>query len=79
MKPTFEEYLKDAVGSDNAIVAFSAFDKPASVSVRRNPFKKGCALQGRQVVSVFAIRLRASPSERAWRSMTRRIRSSNLA
>ena len=49
MKPTFGEYLKDAVGSDNAIVAFSAFDKSASVSVRRNPFKKGCTLQGRQV------------------------------
>ena len=49
MKSAFSEYLKEAIGSDNALVAFSAFEKSASVSVRINPFKKGCALQGRNV------------------------------
>ena len=49
MKPAFTDYLKEAVGSDNALVAFSAFEKPASVSVRMNPYKKGVAMQGRSV------------------------------
>lgn len=35
----FKEYLEEAIGRENAIVAFSAFEKPASVSVRRNPFR----------------------------------------
>ena len=46
---SFRRYLEEAIGSGNALVAFSAFDSPASVSVRLNPFKKGCALEGRQV------------------------------
>lgn len=35
----FMEYLEEAIGRENASVAFSAFDMPASVSVRTNPFK----------------------------------------
>lgn len=36
---SFRKYLEEAIGSDNALVAFSAFDRPASVSVRMNPSK----------------------------------------
>ena len=36
----FMEYLEEAIGKENALVAFSAFDMPASVSVRMNPFKE---------------------------------------
>lgn len=36
----FREYLEEAIGRENAAVAFSAFDMPASVSVRINPFKE---------------------------------------
>lgn len=39
LKDSFRKYLEEAIGSDNALVAFSAFDTPASVSVRLNPFK----------------------------------------
>jgi 16S rRNA C967 or C1407 C5-methylase (RsmB/RsmF family)/NOL1/NOP2/fmu family ribosome biogenesis protein len=39
MNKAFEKYLEEAIGRENALVAFSAFDKPASVSVRRNPHK----------------------------------------
>ena len=46
---SFRRYLEEAIGSENALVAFSAFDSPASVSVRLNPFKRGCSLQGRAV------------------------------
>ena len=46
---SFRRYLEEAIGSVNALVAFSAFDSPASVSVRLNPFKKGSAPKGRQV------------------------------
>ncbi|MBQ2873824.1 MAG: rRNA cytosine-C5-methylase, partial [Bacteroidales bacterium] len=46
---SFRAYLEEAIGSDNALVAFSAFDSPASVSVRRNPFKNGVCPQGREV------------------------------
>ena len=58
MNKAFEKYLEEAIGRENALVAFSAFGSPASVSVRRNPFKlasppefsvDGCTLQGRQV------------------------------
>ena len=49
MNGSFRRYLEEAIGSVNALVAFSAFDSPASVSVRLNPFKKGCALTGRPV------------------------------
>ena len=49
IKESFRKYLEEAIGSKNALVAFSAFDAPASVSVRSNPFKDGCTPQGRQV------------------------------
>ena len=39
IKESFRRYLEEAIGSENALVAFSAFDAPASVSVRVNPFK----------------------------------------
>lgn len=35
----FRGYLEEAIGHENAAVAFSAFKEPASVSVRLNPFK----------------------------------------
>ena len=46
---SFRRYLEEAIGSGNALVAFSAFNSPASVSVRLNPFKGGCLFEGRQV------------------------------
>lgn len=45
----FRKYLEEAIGSSNALVAFSAFDSPASVSVRKNPFKSGICPEGREV------------------------------
>lgn len=39
-KGKFRSYLQEAIGEENASVAFSALDEPASVSVRLNPFKK---------------------------------------
>jgi 16S rRNA C967 or C1407 C5-methylase (RsmB/RsmF family)/NOL1/NOP2/fmu family ribosome biogenesis protein len=49
IKESFRKYLEEAIGSENALVAFSAFEKPSSVSVRLNPFKKGCNFEGRNV------------------------------
>ncbi len=49
MNPDFRRYLEEAIGHENALVAFSAFEQPASVSVRMNPFKKGADAGGRQV------------------------------
>ena len=49
VKESFRKYLEEAIGCENALVAFSAFDSPASVAVRRNPFKAGRAPQGREV------------------------------
>ena len=49
MNETFKKYLEEAIGPANALVAFSAFERPASVSVRLNPFKMTDALQGRPV------------------------------
>lgn len=46
---SFRKYLEEAIGSSNALVAFSAFDSPASVSVRLNPFKKAESRHGRPV------------------------------
>lgn len=40
IKDSFRKYLEEAIGCENAAVAFSAFDAPASVSVRFNPFKR---------------------------------------
>lgn len=49
IREAFGKYLEEAIGGDKALVAFSAFESPASVSVRANPFKKGNCPQGRQV------------------------------
>lgn len=49
IKESFRKYLEEAIGSDNALVAFSAFDNSASVAVRRNPFKEGICPEGRRV------------------------------
>lgn len=40
-KESFRKYLEEAIGPEKARVAFSAFDLPASVSVRLNPSKGG--------------------------------------
>ena len=39
IKEDFRKYLVEAIGEERALVAFDAFDKPATVSVRLNPFK----------------------------------------
>lgn len=49
IKESFRKYLEEAIGCENALVAFSAFDAPASVSVRVNPFKRGKTPLGREV------------------------------
>lgn len=36
----FRKYLVEAIGQENAAVAFSALEEPASVSVRLNPYKE---------------------------------------
>ncbi len=46
---TFRKYLEEAIGEDKALVAFSAFDSPASTAVRKNPFKAGGCPEGRIV------------------------------
>ena len=45
----FRKYLEEAIGHENALVAFSAFEQPASVSVRMNPFKPSAGMEGRIV------------------------------
>ena len=63
MNETFRKYLEEAIGAENALVAFSAFERPASVSVRLNPFKKGAAHEGIPVVwSGHGIMLQERPS-----------------
>lgn len=47
LNPAFIRYMEEAVGAENARIAFSAFDSPASVSVRLNPFKAGAGISGR--------------------------------
>ena len=49
MNETFRKYLEEAIGSKNALVAFSAFEQPASVSIRLNPFKNVSGMEGRPV------------------------------
>lgn len=49
IKESFRKYLEEAIGRDNALVAFSAFEEPASVSVRYNPFKRICVSDGEPV------------------------------
>ena len=39
VKEPFRKYMEEAIGHENAQVAFSAFDTVASTSVRLNPFK----------------------------------------
>ena len=46
---SFRKYLEEAIGSDNALVAFSAFESPAPSSIRCNPFKSGICPEGRPV------------------------------
>ena len=46
---TFRKYMEEAIGRDNALVAFSAFEAPASVSVRLNPFKPSQHVEGEPV------------------------------
>ena len=46
----FRTYLEEAIGHENALVAFSAFERPASVSIRMNPFKQCREIGGREVL-----------------------------
>ena len=39
IKEQFRKYLVEAIGEERSLIAFAAFEKPASVSVRLNPFK----------------------------------------
>ena len=48
LNPTFIKYMEEAIGVENAAIAFSAFDHPATVSVRMNPFKGKADLPGRK-------------------------------
>ena len=50
IKESFRKYLEDAIGCENALVAFSAFDEPASVAVRYNPFKNAAHMVGDKVL-----------------------------
>ena len=49
MNSEFEKYLEEAIGKENARVAFSAFTEPSSVSVRYNPLKPVGRMEGRAV------------------------------
>ena len=49
IKPSFVTYMEEAIGHENALVAFSAFDEPASTSVRYNPFKICKKMDGKDV------------------------------
>lgn len=49
IKESFRKYLEEAIGRENALVAFSAFEEPASVSIRVNPFKKGNKIEGSEI------------------------------
>ena len=63
MNGTFKKYLEEAIGSENALVAFSALVTPASVSVRLNPYKTGCGLQGRPIPwNRYGVMLDSRPS-----------------
>ncbi len=62
MNESFFKYLEEAIGHENALVAFSAFTQPASVSVRLNTFKKGCSFEGRAVAwSPYGVMLEQRP------------------
>ena len=49
IKDTFIRYMEEAIGHENALVAFSAFDEPASTAVRYNPFKECVRMEGKAV------------------------------
>ena len=49
LKDTFVKYIEEAIGHENALVAFSAFEEPASTAVRYNPFKPCGMMEGRRV------------------------------
>ena len=49
IKDTFVKYIEEAIGHENALVAFSAFEEPASTAVRYNPFKPCGMMEGRRV------------------------------
>ena len=49
IKDTFIHYMEEAIGHENALVAFSAFDEPASTAVRYNPFKHCERMDGKDV------------------------------
>lgn len=42
--------MEEAIGRENALVAFSAFDKPAFTAVRYNPFKECRKMEGKNVL-----------------------------
>ena len=46
IKEEFRRYLVEAIGEEKSLIAFAAFDSPASVSVRHNPFKPAPGLEG---------------------------------
>ena len=46
IQEAFKAYLEEAIGREKALVAFSAFEQPASVAVRRNPFKNCHSFDG---------------------------------
>ncbi len=46
---SFRKYIEEAIGAEKALVAFSAFESPASTAVRKNPFKGGTCPEGRKV------------------------------
>lgn len=48
-KESFRIYLEEAIGHENALIAFSAFEQQASVSIRLNPFKHCSCPEGRGV------------------------------
>src|SRR5574344_652493 len=61
----FKRYLEEAIGQDNAQIAFSAFTTDPSVSVRLNPFKPGASFQGETkpvTWSKFGLMLDSRPS-----------------
>ena len=46
IQEAFKAYLEEAIGRERALVAFSAFEQPASVAVRQNPFKNCHSFDG---------------------------------
>lgn len=46
MNESFKRYLEEAIGCENALVAFSALGQAASVSIRLNPFKNLSGMSG---------------------------------